>query len=119
MNAPFKAKNLVQRPPKHLKEAGKRLWNQVVQTFVLEEHQLTLLQAACEALDRKTQAENDLRKHRSLTFTNRHGELKPHPAVAIVRDCNLLIARLTRELNLSEEAPEPPRPPGLKYGRKR
>jgi phage terminase small subunit len=52
----------------------------VSETFDLEEHDFLLLQAMCETLDRKNQAESDLRKHGSLTFTNRHDELKPHPA---------------------------------------
>lgn len=101
--------------PSHLKAAGRKLWTHVDESFELEEHDYVLLQSLCETLDMKNRAEKDLREHKSLTFTNRHGELKQHPSIAIIRDCNTSIARLRRELALSEEAPEN-RPPKLKYG---
>lgn len=104
------------KPPGHLKTAGKRLWSHVNEMFDLEDHDRVLLTALCETVDRKNQAEKALKAHGSLTFTNRYGELKPHPLVAIIRDCNVLIARLRRELALSEEEPPDRRPPRLKYG---
>jgi P27 family predicted phage terminase small subunit len=103
------------KPPRNLKKAGKNLWQSVADTFVLEEHDITLLTALCETLDRKNLAEQELKTAGALTFTNRYGEKRPHPAVAIVRDCNALMAKLRRELNLSEIMPES-RPPKLKYG---
>jgi P27 family predicted phage terminase small subunit len=104
-----------QKMPAHLKAAGKKLWKHVSETFELEEHDLVLLESLCQTLDRKNQAENDLRDHGSLTFKNRHDELKPHPAIQIIRDCNILIARMRRELALSEDPPDN-RPPKLHYG---
>jgi phage terminase small subunit len=101
--------------PSHLRTAGKNLWLNVAEMFELEFHDYTLLTALAETLDRKNQAEKDLRDYKSLTFENRHGELKPHPAVAIVRDCNVLMARLRRELCLAEESDDS-RPPRLKFG---
>jgi P27 family predicted phage terminase small subunit len=103
------------KPPRHLKTAGKNLWQHIAETFELEEHDFLLLQSLCETLDRKNIAEKDLRKYGSLTFQNRHGELKPHPAVQIIRDCNVLLARLRRELSLAE-LPDESRPPKLRYG---
>jgi hypothetical protein len=64
----------------------------------------------------KTKGKKICGEHGSLTFTNRHGELKPHPAVGIIRDCNILIARLRRELCLAEDDPGNSRPPKLRYG---
>lgn len=104
------------KPPSHLKSPAKKLWVHIAETFELEEHDFLLLTSLCETLDRKNQAEKDLRKHGALTFTNRHDELKPHPAVAIIRDCNVLMARLRRELALSEDEPGESRPPRLRYG---
>jgi P27 family predicted phage terminase small subunit len=112
---PLKSKESKLSPPSHLKPAGVKLWTHVAEAFELEEHDLTLLLALCETLDRKNQAEDDLRKYGSLTFENRHGELKPHPAINIVRDCNVLMARLRRELCLSEE-PVENRIPKMRYG---
>ena len=84
--------------------------------FELESHHIVLLDSLCQTLDRRNQAEKELRKAGALTFKNRHGESRPHAAVAIIRDCNVLIARLTRELNLSELDADPRRPPSLKFG---
>jgi phage terminase small subunit len=103
------------RAPKHLKAAGRRLWLSVYGAFALEEHDLILVNALASAVDRRNQAERDLREHKSLTFKNRHGELKAHPCVGIIRDCDIAIARLRRELNLSE-AEQESRPPKLKFG---
>ena len=104
------------KAPTHLKAAGRKLWESVALSFELEEHDFALLTVLAEALDRKNQAEKDLREYKSLTFANRHGELKPHPAIAVVRDCAVLMARLRRELCLSEEEPPDSRPPPMGYG---
>ena len=113
---PPKLAKAATKAPGHLRSAGKNLWNSVNETFDLEPHDLALLTALAETLDRKNQAEKDLREYGSITFTNRHGELKPHPAIAVVRDCNVLMARLRRELCLSEDEPSGSRPPPMGYG---
>jgi phage terminase small subunit len=69
---------------------------------------------AAEALDRSNEA-RELVSKEGLTVTDRFGQQKPHPAVSVQRDFSALFARLMRELNLSEEAPDN-RPPRLKYG---
>ena len=101
--------------PKNLKKAGRELWESVAKTFELESHDRIMLTALCETLDRKIRAEKELKDAGSLTFENRHGESKPRPEVQIIRDCNILMARLRRELNLAE-VPDDNRPPRLKYG---
>jgi phage terminase small subunit len=106
-------------PLTHLKAAGRLLWIHVSSEFALDHHDEVVLLSMCETLDRKTRAEQDLRKGGGkLTYKNRHGELRPHPAVQIIRDCNLMIARLRRELCLSEHDPDETRPPKLGYGGK-
>jgi len=100
--------------PDHLKADGKKLWRDISKGYELESHDYTILLSLCETVDRKTQAESDLRQYGKLTFENRYGEIRPHPAVNIIRDCNTLIAKLRRELNLSPE-PEINRSPELKY----
>lgn len=103
------------RPPAGLKAAGKRLWQHIAESFELEEHDLILVTSLCETLDRKNQAEKELKVAGNLTFTNRHGEERQRPQVGIIRDCNILLARLRRELGLSE-IPDDSRPPPLRYG---
>jgi P27 family predicted phage terminase small subunit len=105
------------KPPKNLKKAGKKLWESIAFAFELEEHDVSLLTGLCETLDRKNQAEDELKAFGALTFENQYKEKRPHPLVNIIRDCNVLMARLRRELNLSE-VQSPSRPPKLKYGGK-
>ena len=105
------------KPPRNLKKAGKKLWISVADSFVLEEHDITLLTSLCESLDKKNQAEDELKAFGSLTFVNEYKEKRPHPLVAVIRDCNVLMARLRRELNLSEVPPSN-RPPKHYYGGK-
>lgn len=119
---PLKLK-LIKKPlktPRNLKKSGKKLYESIVRSFNLEEHDLALLHALCECVDRKDQAEKELNEYGSLTFkVQKKGvpegqeELKPHPAVAVIRDCCTVMSRLRRELNLSEPAEEsrPPRMP--------
>jgi phage terminase small subunit len=107
------------KPPRHLKKVGRKLWESVSTGYVLEDHHIVLLTTLCETVDRKIQAQEELNEAGSLTFENRYGESKPHAAVAIIRDCSVLIARLTRELNLSEEADDSRRPPPLRFGGKK
>lgn len=101
-------------PPKHLEKATRAWWSEVIRVYELESHHLRLLEAACEAWDRTVQARKELEKHGSITYKNRFGEPRPHPAVAIERDSKTLFARLLRELDLDVEPPlEAKRPPAL------
>ena len=107
------------KPPKNLKKSGKKLWESVVRTFNLEEHDLVLLHTLCQCVDRKDRAEEELNKYGSLTFkVKKKGmpegmeELKPHPCVSIIRDCAVVMSRLRRELGLSEP-PDESRPPRI------
>jgi hypothetical protein len=46
-------------------------------------------------------------------MTNRFGEVRAHPLVAVKRDARLAVARLARELRITEPEAEDPRPPRL------
>jgi P27 family predicted phage terminase small subunit len=85
-----------------------------VETYVLQEHHLRLLQLACEAWDRAQEAREQLGRD-GLTVPGREGGLRAHPAVAIERDSRLAVARLVRELDLDVEPPASERvaPPPL------
>jgi phage terminase small subunit len=107
------------KTPRNLHKSGKKLWDSVVRSFNLEEHDLVLLHGLCECVDRKDWAERELSEYGSLTFkVKKKGveegkeELKPHPAVAIIRDCCVIMSRLRRELGLSEP-PDESRPPRI------
>jgi phage terminase small subunit len=105
------------RAPSHLSQSSRRWWLDVVNTWELDPHHLHLLSAAASALDRAEEARQTLAKEGSY-FVNRHGESKPHPAIACERDSRVLFARLLRELDLDAvPAPQDKRPPSLRrYG---
>jgi P27 family predicted phage terminase small subunit len=105
------------KAPKHLRKETKVFWSSVVRDFQMEHHHIHVLTAACEAWDRVTQSREAITKAGAF-FTNRHGEIKPHPGLAVERDNRALFARLIRELNLDVDSPAEPysRPPRLGGG---
>lgn len=103
-------------PPKHLRTATQKWWRGVVHDYDLEPHHIRLLTLAAESWDRCEQAREQLVKHGGLTFSDRFGQPKTRPEVAVERDSRLAFSRMLRELNLDETAPDDPRP--LRTGRK-
>jgi phage terminase small subunit len=88
--------------------------------FDLSEHHRALLRCACEAHDRMDQART-LVATEGLTTIDRHGMVRPHPAVAIELASRTSFARLLRELGLADDvdsdANRPPRLSGRYRGR--
>ena len=103
-------------PPSELEARGRAFWTAIVASYDLDDHGLALLRLAAVALDQHEAARLALVEAGSPITTDRFGQAKPHPAVGIMRDCAVTFARLTRELNLADEAVEAARPPVLKYG---
>src|SRR6266571_2198743 len=97
-------RNVSIRAPKHLRSDTKAFWVSTVRNYELEEHHLKLLTGACEAWDRATEAREAITTAGAY-FTNRHGEVKGHPALSVERDCRSLFARLIRELTLTADSP--------------
>jgi P27 family predicted phage terminase small subunit len=102
------------KPPAHLSESARKWWDTTVETYVLEEHHLRLLQLALEAWDECQRARERLNAE-GLTVPGREGGLRPHPCIAIERDCRLAVGRLLRELDLDVSPPASDRagPPNL------
>lgn len=96
--------------PDHLTDSL-AFWNQTVADFALEPHHLELLRLLCEALDRGHEARRSIAEH-GTTYTDRFGQVKPRPEVAIERDSRVSAARLLRELALDVTADES-RPPEI------
>jgi phage terminase small subunit len=100
------------KAPRHLTARTRRWFDEIVADFDLEPQHLLLLQGAAECWDRAQQARQLLAKD-GLTFTDRHGHIRPHPAAQIERDNKSLYARLIRELALDVSEPEEVRPPQI------
>jgi hypothetical protein len=106
------------KPPKHLSAKMREWWLSVVEDYELEPHHVLILTKAAEAHDRADQARAVLRK-KGVTYRDRFRQPCARPEIAIERESRIAFARLVRELNLSEDSPNTPRPPGLKYGARR
>jgi phage terminase small subunit len=107
------------KAPPHLAPATQQWFLQVVGEYELEEHHVRLLTAACEAWDQMTAARAAIaREGMGMTYTDRWGQPKARPEVAIARDATVTFARLLRELALDVSTPDDSRPPGL-GGRRR
>jgi P27 family predicted phage terminase small subunit len=96
--------------PRGLSTAMRRWWRDVAEGFGLEPHHLRLLEAACRAWDRMTQAAEILARD-GITIEDRYGKPKAHPAVGIERDSRLAFARLVRELGFDVADTDAARPP--------
>jgi phage terminase small subunit len=99
-------------PPDHLRSETKTWWVAVVNDFDLEPHHARLLRLACEAWDAGQAARESLAMHGS-TYTDRFGQPRARPEVAIERDSRISFARLVRELALDVAGPGDARPPRL------
>ncbi len=97
------------KPPGHLRAATRRWFSAVVADYDLDPHHIRILTLAAEAWDRG-QAAREIVDKDGLTYTDRFGQPKARPEVAIERDSRIGFARLIRELGLdAEPPPEAPR----------
>ena len=89
--------------PKHLSAEARKLWSQLRSDYAIDDSAgLALLRAACEASDRAQQARK-LIDADGMVSTDRFGQRKPHPAVAIERDSRTQLLAALRALRLSPE----------------
>jgi len=91
-----------EKPPEHLSKQAKDFWRWASDEYQLNQDELHLLLMACEAMDRCIQARKRLAKQ-GLTYTDRFGQPKSRPEVAIERDSRLAFARLVKQLGLRQK----------------
>lgn len=89
-------------PPAHLSAEAKAWWREVVAAYELEPQHLRLLQLAAEAWDRAAQARRILAKE-GVTFNDRFGKPRKHPAIGVEEQARLAFLRCVRELDLEGE----------------
>lgn len=108
----------MKQPPKHLTRASKALWRQIVGEYGLDDeaHALEVLRLALEALDRCKEARLAVAEDGAYV-TDRFGQVKAHPAIAVERDSRIAAMRAFRELSLDADAPVDPRLPRVGGGR--
>ena len=71
----------------------------------LEQHHSRLLTMACTAWDRAEAAREVLVKD-GMVIGGRKAAVRPHPCIAIERDCRIAFARLVAQLNLDGDPSE-------------
>lgn len=87
--------------PKHLKAGAAEMWKRLRADFVLDDAgALALLQAACEAFQRAQEARAEIDRD-GVVLTDRFGQYKAHPAVAIERDARGQMIAALRALRLA------------------
>ncbi len=102
--------------PPHLANETREWWVAVATEYQLESHHRRLLTLACESWDRGVQAREALAAN-GTTYTDRWGQPRARPEVAIERDARIGFARLVRELALDIEPPDDTgRPPRIENG---
>ena len=102
--------------PPHLADETRAWWVAVATEYQLESHHRRLLTLACESWDRGVQAREALAAH-GTTYTDRWGQPRARPEVAMERDARIGFARLVRELALDIEPPDDTgRPPRIENG---
>jgi len=108
------------KPPAHLRQATKKWFASVLDDFDLDPHHIRLLALAGEAWDRGQQA-REVVDSDGMVFTDRFGQPKARPEIAIELNSRTSFARLLRELALDIDAPaDTPRPPRTAdYGSRR
>ena len=109
--------NKTPAPPKHLDDAGKQFWLDILDAFdISEPHHLALLTRCSEQLDRISAFRDEIGKT-GATVVDRFGQTRANPLLAEERaSCNLVRLCL-RELNLDSAEPDAYRlPRGVRYG---
>lgn len=91
-------------PPKDLHATGRKAWAELCADLELEDlDDLRLLALACSALDRSAQAARTLRDD-GLYWTDRLGNLRPHPAIQTEHKARSQAAQIIGQLQRSQLA---------------
>jgi hypothetical protein len=104
------------KPPDDLETAGRRLWDSVAASFVLNAGELEILRQACRTSDEITSLEAELRGS-SLVVAGYAGQPRPNPLLKIIQDHRLLLRRLVDSLALPDEGEESGLRPGQRHAR--
>ena len=88
----------VDKPPGHLKAAGKALWSTVTGDYPLNATAKSIIVQACESLDRVRTAQSEIRRD-GATIQDRFNQLRQHPALKTEVDARTSLLRCLRLLN--------------------
>jgi P27 family predicted phage terminase small subunit len=90
----------MKRPPRHLSDEGKNWWKQLYDEYQIQDSAgLLILLTLSEAFDRMRQAQEVILKE-GQQVQDRFSQSKPHPLIAVERDCRTAILAGLRALNI-------------------
>jgi hypothetical protein len=104
------------KPPDGLETAGRRLWDSVAASFVLNAGEVEILRQAASTADEIALLEAELRGS-SLVVAGYAGQPRPNPLLKIIQDHRLLLRRLVDSLALPDESEESGLRPGQRHAR--
>jgi hypothetical protein len=105
------------KPPDGLEAAGRRLWDSVTATFVLNAGEIAILGQAAATADEIVLLEAELRSS-ALVVAGYAGQPRPNPLIKILQDHRLLLRRLVDSLALPDEGEESGLRPGQRHARR-
>jgi phage terminase small subunit len=91
-----------QKPPKHLSREALTIWKIITRDYEIDQAAEMILQATLESFDRREEARLAIVKAGAV-FTDRFGQQKPNPWVAIERDAATTMMRGWRLLGFDQE----------------
>ncbi|MBS1842944.1 MAG: hypothetical protein JST53_00875 [Actinobacteria bacterium] len=94
--------------PSHLKQPSQALWGSLVARYDFEDEERASLVLALESLDLAATARRTMLRE-GVVVTDRHGEMHPHPAVAIHRNALIAWRQYMTLLKLPLEEDDKPR----------
>jgi hypothetical protein len=103
--------------PDGLETAGRRLWDSVATSFVLNAGEIEILRQAASTADEIALLESELRGS-SLVVAGYAGQPRPNPLLKIIQDHRLLLRRLVDSLALPDEDQEVGLRPGQRHAQR-
>jgi P27 family predicted phage terminase small subunit len=89
---------VIDRPPAHLRAAGRALWSTVTTEYPMNSTAKSILVQACESLDRVRASQAEIRRD-GATIADRFKQLRQHPALKTEVDARTSLLRCLRLLN--------------------
>ncbi len=96
---PARKKQTGIRPPRTLTKASRRIWKLIEAQWLLDDGARLNLATALKNYDLGEQAADLLRKEGIVV------DDKPHPAIKILKDCDLVMLKAWRSIGLDVEPP--------------
>ena len=113
--------NALPKPARHLSTAAKKLFNAIVGEYQIDDSAgVATLTSAVESWDRAREAREQIDKE-GLTFRDRFGQVRSHPAVTVERDSRaaFLSGLKALDLQVDGQKAKPGRPTDHELWRKR